>query len=72
MKGAISLDSVIASRRFKIHQLSGDLDERFALRLDGKYRLIVEVNEPIPRKPDQGIDLEKVNVIQINEIKDYH
>lgn len=57
----------------RCHQLTGDHDEEFSVDLDGPYRLIFEVAEdPIPRLPDGGIDLERVRTIRILDILDTH
>ena len=57
----------------RCHQLVGDRDEQFSADLDGPYRLIFEVaNVPIPRRPDGGIDLQKVTRVRVLEITDTH
>jgi proteic killer suppression protein len=54
-------------------QLTGDRDEQFSVVLTKNWRLIFEVDHhPIPRRPDGGIDLERVTAIRITEIIDYH
>ena len=55
------------------HQLSGDRDEQFAVDLVHPYRLVFEPShEPLPRKHDGGIDTEKVTMITILDVIDYH
>jgi plasmid maintenance system killer protein len=62
-----------ASPQLDLHQLSTDRDEQLAVKLTGKMRLIFEVaNDPIPRLPDGGLDLEAVTEIEITEVVDYH
>ena len=57
----------------RCHQLKNDRDEQFSADLDGPYRLIFEVaNDPVPRRPDDGIDLEKVTRVRVLEIADTH
>lgn len=57
----------------RCHQLTGDRDEQFSADLDGPYRLIFEVaDEPVPRLPDGGIDLDAVRTVRIVEITDPH
>lgn len=55
------------------HPLHGDCEGQFAVSLKFPARLIfVPANDPIPRKLDGGIDLERVTEIKILEITDYH
>lgn len=45
-----------------------------AVKLDKGYRMVFEVaNEPVPVKPDGGLDWSKVTAIRILELaEDYH
>jgi proteic killer suppression protein len=44
-----------------------------AVYLDGPWRLIFEpANDPVPKKPDGGLDWTQVTVIRILEVRDYH
>ena len=56
----------------RLHQLSGNRVEQFAVDLNGMRnpeRLIIEIaNNPIPRLPDNGIDLSLVTEIEIAEV----
>ena len=55
------------------HQLAGDRDERFAVDLVHPYRLVFDPDDdPIPRKADGGIDVERVTAIKITDVIDYH
>jgi len=54
------------------HQLKGDKKGHFAVNVHNPYRIIFKPAEPIPRKEDGGIDLERVIKINIIDIKDYH
>ncbi|MBZ5671376.1 MAG: killer suppression protein HigA [Acidobacteriia bacterium] len=57
----------------RCHQLREDLDEQFAVDISRNQRLVFEVDHnPIPRKPDEGIDLAQVTAIVILRIEDYH
>jgi plasmid maintenance system killer protein len=60
----------------RLHQLSGDRDEQFAVDVSPNYRLIFEVaNVPIPRKENDtsAIDRSQVTKITILELsEDYH
>jgi proteic killer suppression protein len=57
----------------RCHQLTENLDEQFAVDISRNERLVFEVaDDPIPRKPDGGIDLERVTEIRVLRIEDYH
>lgn len=57
----------------RCHQLRGDLDEQFAVDISRNERMVFEIDhDPIPRKPDKGIDLAQVSAITILRIEDYH
>jgi proteic killer suppression protein len=58
---------------FRCHQLKADRDEQFAVDVGKSLRLVFEVgNDPIPRRDDGGIDLQRVTAIRILEVVDYH
>jgi len=54
------------------HELTQDRDGQLAISLDGLFRLVFEPTEPVPRKPDGGLDWSKVVAVEIIEIVDYH
>jgi proteic killer suppression protein len=56
------------------HELKGVRSGQFAVKLDKGFRLVFEVaNEPIPHKPDGGLDWERITAIRILELaEDYH
>lgn len=60
----------------RLHQLSADRDEQFAVEVSGNYRLIFEVaNVPVPKKEDDenAIDETHVTSIRVLELcEDYH
>ena len=58
----------------RCHELTGDRTGQLALDLVHPHRLIFEAaNDPVPRKPDTGLDWPKVTAIRIIEIaQDYH
>ena len=73
LRKAKSLADVPTSKPERRHQLKGKREGQFAVDLKHPYRLIFEPDyEPIPRKDDGGIDLEKVTKIKIIEVVDYH
>lgn len=57
----------------RLHQLTGDRAEQFSLDLMQPYRLLFTVaNDPIPRKPDRGVDWTQVTAVCIIEVEDTH
>lgn len=55
------------------HQLTGNRDEQYAVDIDRQYRLVFAPDhDPIPRRPDGGVDTERVTAIVIIEVIDYH
>lgn len=57
----------------RCHELRGDRAGQLSLDLDHPYRLIFEpANDPIPLKPDGGIDWKKVTAIKIIGVDDTH
>jgi len=73
LRAARNLGQVPTSRPDRRHQLTEDRDEQYAVDLVQPKRLVFEVNhDPIPRKPDGGVDVDKVTAITIIEVVDYH
>lgn len=73
LRAARNLGQVPTTKPERRHQLTEDRDEQFAVDLVHPKRLIFEVNhDPIPRKPDGGIDVDQVTAITIVEVVDYH
>ena len=57
----------------RCHELKGDRDEQLSLDLDGPYRLVFEVAQnPVPRKPDGGLDWKSITTIRISEVTNTH
>lgn len=57
----------------RCHELRNNRNEQFSLDLDGPYRLIVEIDDdPVPRNPDGGIDINHVERLLVVEIVDTH
>jgi proteic killer suppression protein len=57
----------------RCHLLTGDRAGQFALDLDHPFRLIfVPDHDPIPRKPDGGIDWTVITAVRIIAVEDYH
>ena len=57
----------------RFEQLRGDRRRQFSMRLDGALRVVFEVaNDPLPRLASGDVDLERVTVIRILEVVNYH
>jgi len=57
----------------RCHELKGDRTGQLSLDLDHPYRLIIEpAHDPIPRKPDGGLDWNKVTAVMIVGVEDTH
>ena len=57
----------------RCHELRHNRSGQLSLDLDGLYRLIFETaDEPIPIKPDGGVDWTKVTAIMILDIENTH
>ena len=55
------------------HELKGDRDFEISIDLDGPYRLILyPAHNPIPLKPDLGLDWKKVTAVLIKEVVNTH
>ena len=55
------------------HQLRGDRDEEFAVRVNAAYRIIFVPADPVvARKPDKGIDTARVTTICITELSNHY
>lgn len=57
----------------RCEELKGDRKGQLSVRLGRQFRLVFEpTDDPIPRKPDGGLDWNGVKSIKILEIRDYH
>jgi len=55
------------------HELSGNRKGQLACSLSGRVRLVfTPANDPIPTKPDGGLDWSEVTAVMNVEIVDYH
>jgi proteic killer suppression protein len=55
------------------HELTGSRKGEFACSLSGRVRLIfVPANEPLPTKPDGGLDWSNITAVMNLEVVDYH
>lgn len=73
LRAAASLAQVLTNPPTRRHELKGSRQGQFAVDLTGNYRLIFEPSQnPLPRKQDGGVDLEKITAITILSVEDYH
>jgi len=57
----------------RCEELTGDRKGELSVRLGANYRLIFEPNhDPIPVKPDGGLDWTQVVSVKVTEVIDYH
>ncbi len=57
----------------RCHELSGDRKGQLSVDLDQPYRLFfIPANDPVPLKPDGGLDWSAVTAVEILEIADPH
>lgn len=73
LKSAPCLASVPVFKPDRMHELTGNRKGTFAVDLKHPFRLVFEpAEEPVPKKKDGGIDLEKILRIRILAVEDYH
>lgn len=68
---------VLAQIRFlpgpRCHELKGNRAGQLSVDLAGPYRLIFEpADDPVPTKPDGGLDWRRVTAVRIREVTDTH
>lgn len=57
----------------RCHELVGDRAGQLSIDLDHPYRLIFEpADDPVPLKPDGGLDWNQVTTVRILEVADTH
>jgi proteic killer suppression protein len=57
----------------RCHELTGDRKGELSVDLRGPYRFLFEpANDPVPLKPDGGLDWLRVTVVRILEVTDTH
>jgi proteic killer suppression protein len=73
LAAANTLEVLRALPQVRCHELKGNRKGQLSLHLDHPYRLIVSVaNDPVPLKPDGGLDWTGVTAIVILGIEDTH
>jgi plasmid maintenance system killer protein len=72
-RAADTLEVMRTLPQVRCHELRGDREGTLAVDLDHPYRLIFEVaNDPVPRKPDGGMNWREVTAIKVLAVEDYH
>jgi len=73
LSAAVSLQDMRYLPQARCHELKGNKAGQLSVDLDHPYRLIFRpANEPIPKKPDGGLDWSKVTAIEIIGVEDTH
>ena len=73
LENAPNLAAVPTDKPVRRHQLKANRAGQFAVDLVHPCRLVFKPNHaPIPRRPDGGIDTERVTAITIIDVVDYH
>jgi plasmid maintenance system killer protein len=73
LSAAATLADVATLPGPRCHELTGGRKGQLSVDLQHPYRLLfIPANDPVPRKPDGGLDWSKVTEIEIIEIADTH
>ncbi len=70
---ADSLEVLGKLPQVRCHELKADRVGQISVDLKHPYRLLFEpANDPVPKKPDGGLDWTKVTAVRILEVVDTH
>lgn len=70
---ATCLEEMKHLKQTRCHELHGNKAGQLSVDLDHPYRLIFQsANEPVPRKPDGGLDWTKITAVMIIGVEDTH
>jgi plasmid maintenance system killer protein len=72
LRAAAVLEDIRSLPQARCHELRGDRSGQLSVDVVHPYRLIFRPSEPVPRKPDGGIDWSRVTAIGIIGIEDTH
>ena len=73
LEAAPNLARVPHTPPMRRHQLSGDLQGKFVVDVDERWRILFEpAVRPVPRREDGGLDLCQISAIRILDVTDYH
>ena len=70
---ATNLEKVSEKPPTRLHLLKGDYKGYYAVDVNRELRIVFEINhDPVARRSDNSVDLEKVTKVCIVDILDYH
>ena len=73
LRAAECLGDILHTPPQRRHELTGNREGQISVDLQHPYRLIfIPANDPVPRKSDGGLDLSRIDEIEIIEIIDTH
>jgi plasmid maintenance system killer protein len=73
LRAANVLEDLRKLPQVRCHELTGNRAGQLSLDLDHPYRLICEpANDPIPQKPDGGLDWTRVTTVVVLGVEDTH
>jgi plasmid maintenance system killer protein len=73
LRAAPTLETVRYLPQARCHELKGNLAGQLSVDLDHPYRLLFRpANDPVPRKPDGGLDWGRITIIEILGVEDTH
>lgn len=73
IRAADSLQVLGTLRRIRCHEMKADRAGQISVDLKHPYRLLFEpAHQPVPRKPDGGLDWAKITAVRILEVEDTH
>ena len=73
LKAAENLGVIAKLPSLRLHQYAGNRKGEWSIDLHKNWRIIFEVNHnPIPRKDDDGVDINVVTAIKITSVEDPH
>jgi plasmid maintenance system killer protein len=73
LRAANTLQEISYLPPARCHELTGNRTGQLSVDLDHPFRLIFRpANDPVPRKPDGGLDWTQVTAIEILGVEDTH
>ena len=73
LRAAGTLEAMRSLPQARCHELKGNRAGQISVDLDHPYRLIFKpASEPLPTRPDGGLDWSKVSAITILGVEDTH
>ena len=73
LHAAETLETLRFLPQARCHELKGNHEGKLSVDLDHPYRLLFKpTNNPVPLKPDQGLDWSRVTEIEILGVEDTH